>query len=69
MANPCGFTDAEQRCHDALMDCYRLYLELPRQHPNEIQEFGYAVHLIQGLLGMRILRRDHSEGWPTHEVG
>jgi len=60
-----GLTKLEQNAMDKLLECYGLYLQLKPQHPSEINDFVYAVHLIQGLLCKRIVRRLYPEGWPT----
>mgnify|MGYP007077388345 CR=1 FL=1 len=69
MMNKTGFTENENACHDALMECYARYCELPQQHPQELAEVTYAIHQIQGLLATRIVRRCYPDGWPTHKDG
>ena len=61
-----GFTMAEAACHAALQESYRLFLELPRQHPDEMRDFGDGLHRIQDLFAMRIVRRCYPLGWVTH---
>ena len=63
-----GFTPAEDQCHDALMLAFSLFLELPREHPDEVRDFVDAVHKIQGLMSTRIVRRDYPDYWPTYSV-
>lgn len=60
-----GFTEAEQRCSDALVACWNEFAQLPENHPQEKAEFAAAVHVLQGLLATRIVRRDYPAGWPT----
>jgi len=60
-----GFTLAEKRCHDALMQSYREFIDMPREHPDEMRDFVDAVHKIQGLLTTRIVRRVYPKYWPT----
>jgi hypothetical protein len=64
--NETGFNDSELNTHLALMHFLELYYKLPVQHPSEVQDVIFAVHLIQGILALRILRREHPEGWPTY---
>lgn len=66
--NKLGLTKQEQKVHDKLMECYQAFLDLTIEHPEERYEFGYAVHLMQGLLTTRIARRCYPEGWPTYEI-
>lgn len=61
-----GLTSAEDACHDALMESYRQFIGMPRQHPDEMREFVDAVHKIQGLLTDRIARRCFPERWKTY---
>ena len=61
-----GFTDAEKRCHDALMLSYQEFIDMPREHPDEMRDFVDAVHKIQGLLATRIVRRDYPDYWATY---
>ena len=65
--NRLGLTEKEQKVMDKLLNSYTAFLALPKQHPDEISEFGYAVHLIQGLLTTRIARRNFPKGWPTYD--
>jgi len=65
--NELGFTPKEQKVHEKLMECYRAFLDLTVEHPSEKNEFIFAVHLIQGLLTSRIIRREYPKGWPRYE--
>lgn len=47
-----------------LLSAWYKYCKLPQQHPNEIQEFMVALHTIQNLLTIRIVRRCYPKGWP-----
>jgi hypothetical protein len=64
--NILGLDEKEMKVMNKLMECYKAWLDLKRDHPNELSEFGYAVHLIQDLLAMRVVRRIYPEGWPTY---
>ena len=59
-----GLTEDEQKAMDKLLGCYDIYLKLKPQHPSEMGDFVYAVHLIQGLLCKRIVRRLYPKEWP-----
>ena len=61
-----GLIGAEQTCHDALMKAYGEWLKLPMQHPDDMRDFGNAVHAIQNLLAFRIVRRAYPDYWPDH---
>ena len=58
-----GLTVEEQEVMDDILNTWDKYLKLEKQHPEEVKEFGYAVHLMQGLLAMRVVRRDYPDGW------
>jgi len=61
-----GLTDDEGVVSDALVRAVEAWARLPRQHPQEINEFVTAIHACQGLLTTRIARRLYPKGWPTH---
>ena len=64
----CGYTKDERLVSNKLFECYELYKGLPQEHPNEITEFTYAIHLIQGLLAIRAMRRCYPKGYPTYDM-
>ena len=59
-----GFTKTEKCCHDASMEALRVFNDLTREHPDELHDFTDAIHNIQGLLAIRIVRRCFPEFWP-----
>ncbi len=61
-----GLTKDEGAVADALEQAHASFARLPRQHPQEIEEFVAATHAIQGLLTTRIARRLYPDGWPTY---
>jgi len=65
--NICGLTVNEQKVLERLTECHRAFLVLTPQHPDELREFVDAVHVIQGVLMQRIVRRSYPKGWPTYE--
>lgn len=63
-----GFTDQEHECHEALQKFYGLFLSLPRQHPDEVRDAADAIHRLQDLMAVRIVRRNFPIYWPTHQL-
>ncbi len=61
-----GFTEAEQRVSDHLVGAFNEFCRLERTHPNETEEFVSALHRLQDLLAVRIVRRQFPKGWPTY---
>lgn len=61
-----GLTPLEQDCMDGLIASYNAFLKMERQHPDEMRDFVDAVHRIQDILAVRVIRRLYPEGWPTH---
>lgn len=57
-----GLTPQEQTIMNLLVDAFREYDTLPIQHPSDKKEFAQAIHVLQGLLSLRITRRDY-QGW------
>lgn len=43
------------------------FITLPEEHSMERQEFASAIHVIQGLLAMRLCRKSHPEIFPTQK--
>jgi hypothetical protein len=60
-----GLTVEEGVVADHLAEAVNAWGRLPREHPNELDEFVFAVHLCQGLLTTRIARRAFPDGWPV----
>ncbi len=61
-----GFTQDENECHLYLQKAYARFLNMPRQHPDEMRDFVDSFHRLQDLLAVRIVRRLYPDGWPTH---
>ena len=57
-----GLTAGEKEAMSKLLECYGSFLKLERTHPSELSDFVYAVHLIQGLLCKRVIRRVRPQG-------
>lgn len=69
MARKDGLTAAEGMVMDALFDAHEAYQMLPVEHPIEPSEWIVALHRLQDLLAVRIVRRDYPEGWATFKDG
>ncbi len=63
-----GFTPEEAIAHEKLIEFREAYANLPVQHPAEQAEVDNAIHVIQGTLAIRVLRRDYPKGWPTYST-
>ena len=61
-----GLLADEQACLDRVVASWNSFVNLERQHPDELRDFANAVHAQQGLLATRIARRDYPDGWPTY---
>ena len=61
-----GFTEEEQEIMTKLCEVHALYIKLEKQHPSDISEWVGGIHILQKLLGMRILRREHTETFPLY---
>ncbi len=62
-----GFNTQEQKVMDSLVDAYNGFLKLPVQHSTEQAELANAIHILQGILSFRILRRDYPKGWRCYK--
>ena len=60
-----GMTTDEQLCMNALCKAWRIFNNLPEQHPSDGSEFVSSLHRLQDLLAVRIVRRTYPEGWTT----
>lgn len=63
-----GLTDAEGEVADHLFEANTAFNELPVEHEDDAREFEYHVHMLQGLLAVRIARRAFPEGWLNVQV-
>jgi len=60
------YTDKEKIVADALILAWNSFCELERMHPDEIDDFRKGIHDLQYVLGMRTLRREYPETYPTY---
>lgn len=56
----------EKQIGDHLVQAWNLFVSLEQTHPSDIQDFNSGIHLCQYVMGMRLLRREHPEIYPTH---
>ena len=57
-------TEEEKLIMNYLIEAHNLYVKLDIQHPSDINEWTNSIHDLQKIIGMRILRREHSEIFP-----
>jgi hypothetical protein len=56
-------TEDEARVMDLLIEAHDAYGHLVKQHPSDMDEWVAGIHFLQGLLAIRVVRRDPPEGW------
>lgn len=59
------FTDREQQVMDKIVEAHNLYVELESTHPSDTLEWVDAVHRLQQILGLRVLRREMPDVFVT----
>jgi hypothetical protein len=62
-----GLTTQELKVMDSISQAYHEFLTLDSQHPNELTDFVNAIHTLQGILAMRVVRRGYSDYWLIHK--
>lgn len=50
-------TREEKDCLYRLAQAWNLLVKMPREHPNELNEFKDAIHRAEQIIGMRVARR------------
>lgn len=50
-----------------IVKAHNLFSQLETTHFTEMQEWVDAIHQLQHILGMRILRRDYPKVFPTYK--
>ena len=53
------FTEEEQKIMDLLVEAHRIFINLPKSHPNEMMDWVNGIHQTQYVLMARITRRDY----------
>lgn len=59
-------TQEEIKAHELLVELTNTCRKLPPMHCSESTEMQTAIHSIQQLLGLRILRRVFPDTYPTY---
>jgi hypothetical protein len=59
-----GLMPEEQTIMDSLFAAYQSFCALDQQHPDDIRDVTDAIHRIQDILALRIVRRHYPIGWP-----
>ena len=62
-----GLTDQESLVMDSISQGYNEWLKLEMTHPCEMQDFVNAIHNIQSILAMRVIRKNYPEYWLTYK--
>jgi len=62
-----GLLPGEQLVMDDLVSAWNKFIKLEKQHPCDINEFGDAVHRLQGILALRPLRRQYPDYWKSYK--
>jgi len=62
-----GHTEIERQISDYLCKATGLFMKLEQTHPSEKGNFAMGIHICQALLGMRTLRRDYPDAYPTYK--
>jgi len=60
-----GLTEEELRVFDNLVALGKAWLELPNRSLRENALFESGYDSIAGLLAVRVVKREHPEGWRT----
>ncbi len=58
-----GLNKEEDKVMNKILDAWNLFKKLPIQHPDDIQEFKLGIHIAQGILMQRVVRRDYPKGY------
>lgn len=61
-----GLTIAEKRVMELLIQAYQGFIDIPRQHPDEMRDFVDGIHRIQDVMSVRVVRRHYPEYWATY---
>lgn len=55
------FTKEEKEIMDLLVKAHNKFIQLERDHPQELNEWINAFHILQNALIYRIVKRDYPE--------
>lgn len=56
-------TSEENKVMESLVAAWNGYLDLPKQHADDVVEFRHAIHSLQRLIGIREVRRLNPGRW------
>lgn len=62
----CYDDDNDEKINKLIIETWNTFTELHQTHPDDINDFHQAIHMMQYVMGMRRLRREHPEVYPTH---
>lgn len=60
-----GLTEDEQKIAEHIVRALVGFNKLEQTHPDDKEIFTEAIHRLQTVLGLRILRRDYPDFWVT----
>lgn len=63
-----SFTEKEKEIMNKITEIHNSYIELESQHPSDLPEWIDSIHNLQKIMGMRILRREHTDIFPIHKI-
>lgn len=58
-----GLIPEEKEIADRIISAWNKFVTLEQSHPDDIKDFLQGVHIIQKVLGMRVLRRYYPDYW------
>jgi hypothetical protein len=62
-----GMTEDEANCIYHINHAWSIFCKLPKQHPEDQEEFFRNIHQLQQLMAIRTARRDHIGFWFNQE--
>ena len=63
-----GLTEVEEIVSNKLIDAWNYYVKLPVMHESDQREFQSALHELQRLLSIRIVRRAFPDYWSSSKL-
>ena len=54
-------TPKEQKVLNSLVDAWNSFLELPTEHPDDLNDFRYGIHALQRQIMCRPIRREMND--------
>lgn len=62
-----GLMPEENEILDLTVEVWNKFAGLEVQHPSDLDDFYRAIHDIQRIVAMRVLRREYPEVFPTYK--